>query len=532
MEDFDMDADDNMEQENDKSPKKKTHQPSGIAIDALAGLLDSYSSAETKNSRRSAIPIPLQQQQGSHSLSSTTIATPVRVTNITQQVSTPNVATFQARLNKEEIIVEHSGNKANNKDKTERKKLPSIQFQSLVKPYKYMYQTIYKRANGALNKQIEEFEDLFLTMINNKENEKSNIVLYPVGNAVQDEVQLVGRIVCDSAGQLNAQSITLEGSSRTSKCNRVRLDVSSLPSYSLFPGQIIFVSGIYTNDGCFHAKQLTNLPLVPHPIETKISNDISFMIAAGPFLLANGNLSAFEELLKRAEEDLSIQSLILLGPFIDERSSYVQNLQDKTYEQLFNELLEKIKSFRVKTILIPSLRDIHHDSIYPLSPFINNENKDSTIIYGCEPSILSFDDLQCAITSTDILCHLSSEEISLNQTTDRMSRLIRHLFQQKSFYPLIPPNESVSIEYDQAFEYAKIDTLPHLFITSSDLRPFIKFIDSVCAINIGRLVKNQDSTMINNASGTYAKIFLNKTSDDINNGTILNDHLHIQILRL
>lgn len=49
---------------------------------------------------------------------------------------------------------------------------------------------------------------------------------------------LVGRIVCDSAGQLNAQSIILEGSSRTSKCNRVRLDVSSLPGYSLFPGQV------------------------------------------------------------------------------------------------------------------------------------------------------------------------------------------------------------------------------------------------------------------------------------------------------
>jgi hypothetical protein len=37
----------------------------------------------------------------------------------------------------------------------------------------------------ALNKQIEDFEDLFLTMINNKENEKSHTVLYPIGNAVQ-----------------------------------------------------------------------------------------------------------------------------------------------------------------------------------------------------------------------------------------------------------------------------------------------------------------------------------------------------------
>lgn len=102
----------------------------------------------------------------------------------------------------------------------------------------------------ALNQQIEEFEDLFLAA----NHEKSNFVLYPIGNAVQveieqqvsrmispffqDEVPLVGRIVCDSAGQLNSQSIILEGSSRTSKCNRVRLDVSSLLNYSLFPGQV------------------------------------------------------------------------------------------------------------------------------------------------------------------------------------------------------------------------------------------------------------------------------------------------------
>ncbi|CAF1260599.1 unnamed protein product [Adineta ricciae] len=527
MEDFDMDADDVMEQENEQSPKKKTLQPSGIALEALTGLLDSYTPGEMKNSRRSIPTLPFQQQQPSHASS---ISTPVRSKN-TPQVSTPNVVTFQARLNKAEIVIEHIGSVAKAKDSTERKTSPSIQLRSLLKPYKYMYQTIYKRAD-VLNKQLEEFEDLFLTMLNSKENDKANAVLYPIGNAVQDEVPLVGRIVCDSAGQLNAQSITLEGSSRTSKCNRVRLDVSSLSSYSLFPGQIVMVSGIYTNDGCFHAKQLTTPPPIPPTTETKIANDLNFMVAAGPFLLANGNFSALEELLRRAVEDPSVQTLVLLGPFVDERSSYVQKLQDKTYEQVFNEIIEKIKSYQIKTILIPSVRDIHHDSIYPTYPFSINEPKDSTTLYGSEPSLLTIDGLQCAVTSTDILCHLSSEEISSNQTTDRMCRLIRHLFQQHSFYPLIPPNESVSVEYEQAFEHAKLTSLPHLFITSSDLRPFIKFIDSVCAINLGRLVKNQDSTMINNASGTYAKIHLSKTTDDISTGTILNDHLHIQILRL
>jgi hypothetical protein len=39
--------------------------------------------------------------------------------------------------------------------------------------------------------------------------------------------------------------------------------------------------------------------------------------------------------------------------------------------------------------------------------------------------------------------------------------------------------------------------------------------------------------MINNASGTYARISLTKTdNEDISDGNILNDHLHIQILRL
>ena len=75
-----------------------------------------------------------------------------------------------------------------------------------------------------------------------------------------------------------------------------------------------------------------------------------------------------------------------------------------------------------------------------------------------------------------------------------MSRLISHLFQQRSFvsredllfslvrvvlsydrfYPLVPPNESVAMEYEQVIKHAKIESMPHLFITSSDLRPFIK----------------------------------------------------------
>lgn len=52
MEDFDMYVDENIEQENEKSPQKKAAQPSGIAMDALAGLLDSYSTGGIKVRKR------------------------------------------------------------------------------------------------------------------------------------------------------------------------------------------------------------------------------------------------------------------------------------------------------------------------------------------------------------------------------------------------------------------------------------------------------------------------------------------------
>ena len=69
---------------------------------------------------------------------------------VVTQVSTPSAAAFQARSNKAEIVVEHIGSKSNKKTTNETKKTPSILFKNFVKPYKFMYQTIYKRATGLL----------------------------------------------------------------------------------------------------------------------------------------------------------------------------------------------------------------------------------------------------------------------------------------------------------------------------------------------------------------------------------------------
>ena len=48
----------------------------------------------------------------------------------------------------------------------------------------------------------------------------------------------MGRIVCDSEGHLNAKSVLLEGTLQHSAGHSVKLDLSQLPAYRLFPGQV------------------------------------------------------------------------------------------------------------------------------------------------------------------------------------------------------------------------------------------------------------------------------------------------------
>lgn len=61
---------------------------------------------------------------------------------------------------------------------------------------------------------------------------------HPVDATSQEPVLVVGRIVCDSEGALNPASVMLEGCEDYSRGARVQLDLSRLPHYRIFPGQV------------------------------------------------------------------------------------------------------------------------------------------------------------------------------------------------------------------------------------------------------------------------------------------------------
>ena len=69
----------------------------------------------------------------------------------------------------------------------------------------------------------------------------------PPSPPLQEPVWVAGRIVAEweTSGALNEQSVLLEGSREASSGVRVRLDLSQLPSFRIFPGQVrrVFILG-------------------------------------------------------------------------------------------------------------------------------------------------------------------------------------------------------------------------------------------------------------------------------------------------
>lgn len=61
---------------------------------------------------------------------------------------------------------------------------------------------------------------------------------------VQEEVSVAGRIACDSNGKINAKSVILQGSRETSGGKAIPVELSTVPQYSLFPGQVSLVGFI------------------------------------------------------------------------------------------------------------------------------------------------------------------------------------------------------------------------------------------------------------------------------------------------
>ncbi|XP_069501075.1 DNA polymerase alpha subunit B isoform X2 [Ambystoma mexicanum] len=386
----------------------------------------------------------------------------------------------------------------------------------LTKSYKFMFQKLLDIREVLLGK----IEDLGYALKKHFHIEEFSAVSLPA----QEPVTLLGQIGCDSNGKLNAKSVVLEGDLEHSSGMQVPVDLSELKEYSLFPGQVVILEGTNSTGRKLVASKLYEGVPLPFHKPTESLQDWEqqmILIACGPYTTSDSitfdPMMDLIDIVNRDKPDVCI----LLGPFLDARHEQVENCQlTVSFEDVFNRclklIIEMTRSSGSQLVFVPSLRDVHHEFVYPQPPFSSYDlAKDDKlrVHFVSDPCTLEINGVVFGITSTDLLFHMGAEEISSSSgASDRFSRILKHVLTQRSYYPLYPPSEEINIDYEAFYNYAQMHVTPDVFIVPSELRYFIKDVLGCVCVNPGRLTKGQ-------VGGTYGRLFIKREDTGVEKRT-------------
>ncbi|XP_056657329.1 DNA polymerase alpha subunit B-like isoform X2 [Monodelphis domestica] len=337
----------------------------------------------------------------------------------------------------------------------------------------------------------------------------------PILVPAQEPVTVLGQIGCDSNGKLNPKSVILEGDREHSLGVQIPVDLSELKEYSLFPGQVVVMDGTNSTGKRFIATKLYEgapLPFYQPTEEDGDSDQRMVLVACGPYTTSDSitydPMMDLIGVISRDQPDVCI----LLGPFLDAKHEQVENCQlTISFEEVFKKclwsIIEGTRSSGTHLVFVPSLRDVHHQPVYPQPPFsypeLPKEDK-QRVHFVSDPCTLSVNGVVLGLTSTDLLFHMGAEEISSSSSTsDRFSRILKHILTQRSYYPLYPPFEEMSIDFEHFYSYAQLPVTPDVFIVPSELRYFVKDILGCVCVNPGRLTKGQ-------VGGTFGRLYISR----------------------
>ncbi|KAI0244109.1 DNA polymerase alpha subunit B [Massospora cicadina] len=294
----------------------------------------------------------------------------------------------------------------------------------------------------------------------------------------------VGRICCsveDNSTNHLSGGVTLEPArSMVSTMARVPLDLSGVPSFSIFPGQIVGVEGINPAGNEIRASKISKLSFEPLAGLLHSVKNPHMLVLVGPFL---------------SEDHPKIHE----GKFIEPVKAF------STY--IAPQLLSfKARNPHTHIALVPSTRDVFHPFItLPQPGFVANPG------FGLPPALFhlpgnparfTVNNVEVACLGYDILMAMAKCEISSGASGPRLARLADHLLQSASLFPLYPSPDDLCFDVNlPTIESFALPHLPHILVTPSSLQPFAHVIGggSVVGINPGRL------TAVDRG-GTYAVI--------------------------
>jgi len=380
-------------------------------------------------------------------------------------------------------------------------------------------------ASEVLDDRIDEFQLLVQAHHNLEDAAFGN-----AANRATSEIVAVGRIASEALeGKLNASSLMLETSRRTGAGLRIPVKVEGV-SYEFFPGQIVAVRGINASGLYFSVNEILELPLLPLAVSLPSTLDssnerlgvdtegtetaahaLNVLISSGPYT-ADDNL-AFEPLQALCEKvaESYADVLIMVGPIFDIEHPLVAagdfDLPDDpsvepdkatmidAFRLLVGRHLREV-ALRVPSItiiLVPSIRDIINKHVsWPQEPFEKKQlNLPRQVKIVTNPVTISLNEIVVSISAQDVLFDLRRYEVLVGKPSEAslLSRLPRHVIQQRHFYPIFPPSdrtnlpkigtaEGVATGMPLDVSYLKLgewlNVRPDMLITPSALSPFAK----------------------------------------------------------
>lgn len=357
------------------------------------------------------------------------------------------------------------------------------------------------------------------------------------GNAASqgtNEIVAIGRVASDtSEGKLNSASLILETSRRMGAGLRVPLKIDALLSYQFFPGQIVALRGTNASGAYFTVSEVLQTPLLPVPVssvqtvdgfnerlgvtEDSSGRPLNVLFASGPYTAEdNLDFEPLQALCSKATDEM-VDALILTGPFLDIEHPLLASGDfdipdtkatdmDATMSTLFRawitgplqRLCSAVPSITI--VLVPSVRDTVSKHVsWPQEQLSKKDlGLPKQVKMLPNPCTISLNETVIGISSQDILFELSREQISGGQTgQDLMTRLPRHLIEQRHFYPLFPPvsrdhlpkgvgpkstGASLDLGYLKLGEW--LNVRPDILVVPSILTPSVKVLAPRSAILI------------------------------------------------
>lgn len=262
------------------------------------------------------------------------------------------------------------------------------------------------------------------------------------------------------------------------------------------------------------------------PPQKEISDYMNIMIFKGPFNLNNEiSFSKLDMIKHHIEKDRSINSVVLIGPFVQtKQTSYsgkqpklrsmasMRQYRDENIKRFFKEATEINPDLTV--IIVPDTNDPNDLSYYPV-PKLSIEGQSANLITVSSPCLLRFKSKNTShtisISSLNLLSYVMRSSPQ-NKDSKKFIQPLRPLISASNLIPALLPYPLIDDYSINELAYSENDKPEVIIMTSS--------IDAFTVKARGTLVCNPKSIFDEDKFGTCARVYFDSNTKGVNGARV------------